>query len=50
MLVETGDEHMTDCYLAVRSRRLSVFLSMMHLPVKVLEHVLVAFLGVHDFL
>lgn len=38
------------CYLAVGGRRLSVFLSMMELPVKVLEHVLVAFLCVHYFL
>lgn len=37
-------------YLAVGGRRLSVFLSMMELPVEVLEHVLVAFLCVHDFL
>lgn len=37
-------------YLAVRSRRLSVFLSMVQLPIKVLEHVLVAFLGMHYFL
>lgn len=41
---------MADCYLAVRSRRLSVLLSVMHLPVEVLEHVLVALLGVHYFL
>ena len=45
------DEHIiTMRYLAVRSRRLSVFLSMMELPVQVLEHVLVAFLRVHYFL
>ena len=46
-----GDEqNITKFYLAVRSRRLSVFLSVMQLPVKVLEHVLVAFLSVHYFL
>ncbi len=49
--MEMVDEHnIVICYLAVGSRRLSVFLSMMQLPVKVLEHVLVAFLCVHYFL
>lgn len=51
MTVETdGDSSLMRSYLAVRWRRLSVFLSVMQLPVQVLEHVLVALLGVHDFL
>lgn len=37
-------------YLAVGGRRLSVLLGVMQLSVQVLEHVLVAFLCVHNFL